>query len=63
MRGPLLVLPYLIVAQGVHDANGLMTWRAVVANAPGVTLYFQGLSQDPAGQLYLSDRHTFVHTP
>jgi len=30
---------------------------------PGVTLYFQGLSQDPAGQLYLSDRHTFVHTP
>jgi hypothetical protein len=63
VSGPLLILPLVVVAQGVHGVNGLVTWTAVVPNAPGVTVYLQGLSQDPQGQLYLSDRLAFVHTP
>lgn len=59
--GDLLILPLVTVASGVHDANGLVTWSTVAANAPGVFLHFQGITQDPPGQWYLSDRLTFLH--
>jgi hypothetical protein len=59
--GDLLIVPLVTVASGVHNPNGVVTWNTAAANAPGVFLYFQGISQDPVGQWYLSDRLTFLH--
>jgi hypothetical protein len=35
----------------------------MVPDAPGVMLWFQGVSQDPGGTLYLSDRLSFLIVP
>jgi hypothetical protein len=63
VTGPLLIVPLLTVAQGVHDTAGLVRWPTTIANAPGVIVHLQGLTQDPQGRLYLSNRHSFLHLP
>jgi len=61
--GVLGIVPLLTVASAVHDANGIVGWTTPVPSAPGVVLHLQGISQDPGGAWYLSDRLSFLIVP
>jgi len=63
IEGVLLVTPLVVVANDNLDQNGLLSASMVVANLPGIPIYFQGLAQDAAGRLYFSNRLTFLHLP
>jgi len=61
--GELGIVPLLTLVTAVHDANGLVRWTTTAPNAPGVMLWLQGISQDPGGTYYLSDRLSFLLLP
>jgi hypothetical protein len=61
--GELGIVPLVTLVTAVHDANGLVSWTTTVPSAPGVMLWLQGLSQDPGGAYYLSDRLSFLLLP
>jgi hypothetical protein len=63
VQGILLTVPLILLVNAVMDANGLVTVPVGIANVPGFQVYFQGLAQDAMGQLYLSNRLTFMHLP
>jgi len=63
VQGSLLILPLVTVAAGVHNEAGLVRWYTPIVYAPGVFVHLQGISQDAAGQWYLSDRLSFLHLP
>jgi hypothetical protein len=63
ISGDLAIVPLAVVASGVHDANGLLGWTAAAPAVPGLLVWFQGLSQAPAGGLFLSNRHQLLVLP
>jgi hypothetical protein len=61
--GDLLLVPLVLLVNATHDANGNVTFSLPIANAPGAVVRFQGMSQDPGGLYYLSNRIDFLHLP
>jgi len=62
VEGLLLTLPVLVVANAVHDGNGLVEWtipRIQPYVAPGLMVHSQGVSQDASGRYFLSNRGIF----
>jgi hypothetical protein len=59
--GDLLMIPLVLLANSVHDADGNVTLMLPIASAPGAIVRFQGMSQDLAtGLYYLSNRIDFL---